>query len=117
VRREIHSNHRLIVTPDLRQVLPPGDNDAVRRLLDDMAAAVRRHVDCVWTVGVEWDTRPVCSHCGYEWETVTADDLANRPDDYEGMALDEPVCCEKAAAEFRAQLGATVSASEPADTA
>lgn len=104
MRREIHSNHQLIITPNLRNVLPPGDQNATLRLLNDMAAAVRRHVDCVLTVGVTYETRAVCSFCGYEWETVTAEDLAERPADYEGQVLGEPVCCSQAAAEFRIEL-------------
>lgn len=102
MRREIHSNHRLIITPDLRSVIPPGDQEAILRLLNDMAAQVRRHVDCVYVVGVEYETRAVCSHCGYDWETLTADDVDANPADYEDAVVGEPVCCDRAAAEFRA---------------
>lgn len=103
MRREIHTHYRLVVRPDLRDILPRGNHDATHRLLDDIAAAVRRHVDSVASVTVRWDTRAECSHCGYEWETVTADDLESRPADYEGLLLGEPVCCDQAAAEFRAE--------------
>jgi hypothetical protein len=102
MKSEIHSNHRLIVRPDVRRIFPASDQDAILRILDDMATAVRRHVDCVLTASVEYDKRFICSHCGYEWETATANDLATG--DYEGMVVGEPLCCDKAAAEFRAEL-------------
>lgn len=106
MRREIHSNQRLVITPAASDIYLRGNHNT-RALLDDMAAAVRRHVDHVGSVKVEYDTRAECSFCGYEWETVTAEDLAERPDDYEGQVLGEPVCCTKAAEEFRAALSET----------
>lgn len=103
MRREIHSNHRLVITPDARDVLPRGHHDATVRLLNEMTAAIQRHVDHVDRVAVTWDTEAVCSHCNREWETVTADDLANYADAYMGCLLNEPVCCGLAAEEFRAE--------------
>ncbi|SDL75288.1 hypothetical protein SAMN05421874_12897 [Nonomuraea maritima] len=103
MRREIHSNYRLVITPDLRDVLPRGDHAATLLLLDRVAAATHRHVDHVRGVKVEFDKRAVCSFCGYDWETVTEADLAEHPEAYEGQVVGEPVCCEPAAAEFRAE--------------
>ena len=102
MRRELHSNYRLIVTPATPTFVLSTRHDAARAQLDDMAKAIHRHVDNVGAVNVAWDTRSVCSHCGREWETVTADDLANYADAYMGCLLNEPVCCGKAATEFRA---------------
>ncbi|SEN88795.1 hypothetical protein SAMN05660976_08542 [Nonomuraea pusilla] len=106
MRREIHSNYRLVITPDMYL---RGKHGIAQVLLDEMAAAVRRHVDYVGTVAIQWDTKAVCSHCGGEWETVTADDLASG--DYDGFVLGEPVCCEQASVEFRAGLSETGGAS------
>lgn len=78
---------------------------SVQALLNAMAKDVHRHVDHVGAVKVEWDTKSECSHCGYEWETVTDADLATG--DYEGHALGEPMCCERAAAEFHAEQSQT----------
>lgn len=107
MKREIHSNHRLIVIPSTPETLLHLDHDATRARLDDMAKAIHRHVDHVGAVKVDWDTKAVCEFCGYEWETVTAQDLAERPEDYEGQVVDEPVCCCEAVAEFRAALDQT----------
>ena len=101
MKQEIRSNYRLLVTPDLREVFPRGDNDATLRQLRNMAAEMRRHVDHVAEVTVQWDTRAVCSFCGYEWKEATADDLESHPDDYEDWVLGEPLCCTRAAEEFR----------------
>lgn len=100
MRRELHSNYRLIVTPATPTFVLSTRHDAARAQLDDMAKAIHRHVDNVGAVNVAWDTRSVCSHCGREWEVVTVQDLAERPEDYEGDVVGQPVCCDKAAAEF-----------------
>ncbi|WP_336214725.1 hypothetical protein [Nonomuraea sp. LPB2021202275-12-8] len=107
MKREIRSNYRLILTPDLRDAFPRGDHEAALLQLSDMCAAIRRHVDNVAQVKVEFDTRSVCSFCGYDWEEVTAADLSSHPDDYEGHVLGEPMCCDQAATEFRASLKET----------
>ncbi|MEV0307844.1 hypothetical protein [Nonomuraea fuscirosea] len=102
MKHEIRSNYRLLVIPDLREVFPRGDHDATLLQLSDMAAGMRRHVDHVTEVTVHWDTRAVCSFCGYDWEEATADDLASHSEDgYEAPLLGEPLCCTRAAEEFR----------------
>lgn len=100
MRREVHSNYRLVITPDLYL---RGKHAIAKALLDEMAVAVRRHVDNVEHVKAVWDTRAECSFCGREWEVVTFDDLTSRAADYEGCVVGEPVCCTKAAEEFRAE--------------
>ncbi|MGA4989966.1 hypothetical protein [Nonomuraea bangladeshensis] len=104
MRREVHSNYRLIVALDVRNVVV-NDENATRYLLDEMATQVRRHIDHVGTVKQEWDTRVECSHCGHEWEVLTEADLAKHPGEYEGSVVGEPLCCEKAAAEWLAERG------------
>lgn len=99
MRREIHSNHRLIVTPTTPTFVLSTNHDTARALLDDMAKAIHRHVDHVGAVNAAWDTTAVCSHCNREWEVLSADDLATG--DYEGYLLGEPMCCDRAAAVFR----------------
>ena len=52
---------------------------------------------------VTWDETETCSHCGYSWEQLTAEDIAQYPDvigpdDVVGL----PQCCEQAQAEWRA---------------
>lgn len=101
MRRQIHSNYRLDVTPRLREMGSPRDHDAVLNVLHEMASDIRRHVDYVAGVTIKFETRTVCSYCGYEWEELTADDLASHPDDYRDHLLGEPMCCTRAAEEFR----------------
>jgi hypothetical protein len=103
MRREVHSNYRLIVTPTTPTFVLSTSHDTAKAQLDDMAAAIRRHVDHVGSVNVAWDTRSVCSFCGREWEVVTFEDLITRRADYEGCVVGEPVCCTEAAEAFRAE--------------
>jgi hypothetical protein len=46
-----------------------------------IADQVRRHVDDVGYVSVEWESSPVCSHCGSRWTEIS--------DRYNGG------CCDK----------------------
>ncbi len=105
MRRETHSNYRVVINPDLRNTFPRGSHDAARAVLDDLAAQIRRDVVDV-DVTAQWDPRIDCSHCGYEWEELTADAIAANPADHEGAMAGEPVCCDEAIAEFRAQAAA-----------
>lgn len=55
---------------------------------------------------VECTETHTCSLCGYGWDVLTAEEAANpgnRQDEY--TVEGEPVCCEAAIAEFRAERG------------
>ncbi|MFE7232520.1 hypothetical protein ACFVAF_18040 [Streptomyces sp. NPDC057596] len=48
----------------------------------------------------------VCSHCDLGWEVLTAEEAADPANQQDGHTVEgEPVCCEKAIAEFRAERG------------
>lgn len=81
-----------------------------RRRCEDIAAELRRlpHVDEAHVACTETH---FCSHCQLPWEVLTAaeaDDPANRQDEH--SVEGEPVCCDKAIAEFRTERGVTVHA-------
>jgi len=81
-------------------------HEQMRELLADLEKSVRRHVDGFDAVTQSWNTRYECSHCGLEWEALTAwqaKDERYRQDEH--SVEGEPVCCEKAIAEFRAERG------------
>ncbi|MDQ0571518.1 hypothetical protein QFZ42_003352 [Variovorax paradoxus] len=40
---------------------------------DEIAKDIKRHVDAVASVGVEFDQLHVCSHCGASWTEVSAE--------------------------------------------
>lgn len=47
-----------------------------------------------------------CSHCGYAWEVLTADEAADHSTNQDEHSVEgEPVCCDKAIAEFRTERG------------
>ncbi|MFJ8345121.1 hypothetical protein ACIQ9J_01840 [Streptomyces sp. NPDC094153] len=76
-----------------------------RRRCEDIAAELRQRPQ-VAEVTVTCTETHTCSHCGLGWEVLTAAeaaDPANRQDEH--TVEGEPVCCEKAIAEFRAERG------------
>ncbi|GAA3717871.1 hypothetical protein [Streptomyces tremellae] len=79
----------------------------VRERCEEIAAAVKRHVDNVAAVEVRFTETHTCSFCGYDWEVLTAEAIAKYPTmtQDERSVEGEPVCCEKAIAEFRTERG------------
>jgi len=71
----------------------------------ELLAEIRRQRPCA-TGQVTWTETHTCSHCGYGWEVLTAEQAI--PDEFgqdEHSVEGEPVCCEKAIVEFRAERG------------
>lgn len=68
----------------------------------DMAIELRQ-VSHVAAATVEFTERAECTHCGYAWEELTAEDIAKFPELIEdGDVPGLPQCCEQAQDEFRA---------------
>jgi hypothetical protein len=75
-----------------------------------MAAELRKfpHVS---EVEVQCTETSFCSHCGQAWEVLTeAEARDSRCAQDEHSTAGEPVCCDKAIAEFRTERGITVHA-------
>lgn len=64
---------------------------------------IRRHVDDVGYVSIEFDETEVCSHCGGEMDLWPDD----QPDD--DFLPGEPCCCRKASEEWRNENGYEVN--------
>ncbi|MCU8589356.1 hypothetical protein [Streptomyces sp. A13(2022)] len=106
MKETIRDNYRLELTPDTfgyrRNIVD--DHNAMRGLLEEIERAVRRHVDGVHQVLPRWDSRDVCSHCGCGWEVLTAEEAADYSTNVDEHSVEgEPVCCEQAIDEFRAE--------------
>ncbi|MDP5310409.1 hypothetical protein [Streptomyces poriferorum] len=88
----------------------------IRERCEEIAAEVKRHVDNVGSVEVLFTETHTCSHCGYVWEVLTADEAANPANCQDEHSVEgEPVCCDAAIAEFRTQRGIpAVQAEAPA---
>jgi hypothetical protein len=76
---------------------------AYQRRTDELAAELRR-LPQVAKATVEFTESVTCSHCGYPWEQLTAEDIAKypdviTPDDVVGL----PQCCDEAQVEWRAE--------------
>lgn len=101
-------DYRIEVRPDLRYVRASTltDHDKMRALCADIERAIKRHVDDIDGTVLRFDIRHECSHCGYGWEVLTAEEAAD-PDAVqdEHSVEGEPVCCEAAINEFRAERG------------
>ncbi|WP_413102277.1 hypothetical protein [Streptomyces sp. Inha503] len=76
-----------------------------RRRCEEIAAELRQRpqVDEVTITCTETHT---CSHCRYGWEELTSEQAADPQERLDEYSVEgEPVCCDKAIAEFRAERG------------
>lgn len=115
MKKTIRDNYRLEVTPETwgYGTRVTDNHEAMQRLLADLAKAVTRHVDGVEQTVPRWDTREECSHCGLGWEVLSAKEAADPRNQQDEHSVEgEPVCCEKAIGEFRAEHGIPALADE-----
>ncbi|MGW1463888.1 hypothetical protein ACWCPT_05970 [Streptomyces sp. NPDC002308] len=76
-----------------------------RRRCEEIASVLRRrpHVEDVTVTCTETYT---CSHCLLVWEVLTAEEAADYSTAQDQYSVEgEPVCCDAAVAEFRAERG------------
>ncbi|MFZ4264472.1 hypothetical protein [Streptomyces arboris] len=77
-----------------------------RERCDEIAEQVQRHVDNVGSVEVQFTEVHTCSHCFLTWEELTAEEAADTSTRIDEHSVEgEPVCCDKAIAEFRTERG------------
>lgn len=77
--------------------------DSILKTAEFIAQGIKRHVDDVQYVSIEYDTVHYCEFCDETWEVITTEDVEKYPDDpyaVEGM----PICCGKAQDEFLENL-------------
>jgi hypothetical protein len=82
------NNYRVVVEPVTHVYGIKLSADTIKRDCQEIANQIKRHVDNIEHISVEFDTKITCSHCGYEWEV-----------DETGL----PQCCTKAQVEFEQQ--------------
>jgi len=71
-------------------------NQEYKAVCEDIVCQIERHVDGVGSIYVEFDTRHVCSFCGFDWDVNTD------PDDPD-FGFGEPCCCTAAQDEWKEQ--------------
>lgn len=88
-----------------------------QRRCEDIATELGklRQVD---DVEVRCDETHTCSHCGLTWEVLTAEDITKFPNclQDEHSVEGEPLCCDKAIAEFRTERGIPAVAAEAGES-
>ena len=84
------SNYRVVIEPVTHIYGIELSKHTVDRDLSDIVEQVKRHVDNVHSVYIDYDKEDVCSFCGREWEL----------DEETG----EPTCCDKAIYEHNEEL-------------
>ena len=97
MKKKIKKNFRVVVEPEIS----PYTKDEILEevTMDDcneMKLQIERHIDNIDSVEVLWDTKEICSFCGYDWEIATESDCEG--DDYIKVGM--PLCCIKAQEEF-----------------
>lgn len=76
-----------------------------RRRCEEIAATLLRlpHVEEATVACTETHA---CSYCGFGWEVLTAEEAADDSTNIDEHSVEgEPVCCDKAIIEFRAERG------------
>lgn len=89
------SNFRVVVEPTTHIFGFALPEDTVQSNLKEIEAQIKRHIDNVEHIGIEYDKDEVCSYCNLTWE-VSEDD--SDPDFPKGC----PVCCQDAIDEWKA---------------
>jgi hypothetical protein len=85
MKKTILNNFRVVITPSLwahEQKDPLRSRVACQNIIDD----VKRHVDNISSMDIEYDTEEVCSFCGYAWDV--------------DPETGEPLCCSEAQGEW-----------------
>lgn len=95
-----NSNYRVVIEPqDLSNIErrfhkdPESVEKSIKNRCNDIAESIKRHVDNIDRVDIEFDTDETCSHCGLEW-----------CEDYNGL----PTCCTEALAEMQIEKGSNL---------
>lgn len=91
------SNYRIVVEPRTKIFGIELSEETQRRDLKEMEEQIKRHVDNIAYLSVQYDTDETCSHCNLSWE-VSQDD--SDPDFPKGC----PVCCQDAIDEWKAAV-------------
>ncbi len=93
MKKIIKSNPKIVVEVKTRIYGIELSEETQKRDLMQAKEQIKRHVDNVEDVRIEYDTDEVCSFCNYNWE-VSEDD--SDPDFPKGT----PVCCQDAIDEY-----------------
>ncbi len=106
MKEVIRDNYRLEVLPGadvygLRLPLPKS-HEAMLRMLSEIEAQIRRHVDEVRDVVVMYDTREECSFCHLPWEELSQADFDQLgwKEVLPGEGPGIPQCCAEAQEEW-----------------
>lgn len=87
------SNYRVVVEPKTGPHYFSRTQESIlaeeKSACEEMVEQIKRHVDMVGRIDVEYDTEEICSYCKLQWEV----------DEQTG----EPQCCTKAQVEFSEQ--------------
>ena len=89
------SNYRIVVEPKTRIFGIELSEETQRRDLKEMEEQIKRNVDNIGYISVQYDTDETCSHCGLTWQLSEDDNDKEFP---KGC----PVCCQDAIDEWKA---------------
>jgi len=91
------SNPRIVVEPKTHIFGITLSEETQKRDLREMQEQIKRHIDNVEDVRIEYDIDEVCSHCNLNWEVSEDDDGIEFP-------KGTPVCCQNAIDEHKSNL-------------
>ncbi|MFE6931804.1 hypothetical protein ACFVDT_07205 [Streptomyces sp. NPDC057699] len=113
MKKTTREDYRIVITPrrlgDLgwmsisdRMASSDIERDT-RERCEAIVKQVKRHVDNVGSVEMQFSEVHTCSYCCLTWEELTAAEATNPSYQQDEHSIEgEPVCCDKAIDEFRA---------------
>ena len=91
------SNYRIVVEPVTHVFGIELSEETQRRDLKEMQEQIKRHVDNIRDINIEYDIDETCSYCGLTWELSEDEDDKDFP---KGCT----VCCQEAIDEWKGSL-------------
>ena len=93
MKRKLKTNIRVEVIPKIYFWRKEGIEDKKLNACNQILQEIKRHIDDVEEINIEYDEEEACSFCGYDWDEVEEKKCDGWP---KGM----PLCCKEAQLEW-----------------
>ena len=95
MKKIIKENYRVVIEPNYALYYRGEEREEdARRTCESIIDDIKRHVDELSSVELDYDEKEICEFCLREWEVEEKDDA------YLKIFIGQPVCCQEAIDEF-----------------
>ncbi len=99
MKKTLIKNYRVVIEPNYSLYLRDEEREEdARRTCESIIEDIKRHVDDVDSVELDYEENEICEFCKEEWEVY------DRDFPVDGIQKGLPACCEKAQQEFKTNL-------------